>query len=229
MTRLENSATRDAGRGARIGRLLAAAICSVFVPAVVAAQSVSVDFAAASADHELLGNPLVGASVGLVYPHGKNGRVSPALSGEALRGESRRVGIPCSGLIPPNGCDPEPLRDESRLVGATGSVALRAFGGARGEVRLGADLALEDVRVSTRSTASGWTAADQSLMWGVSAHVEGVWHPVPHFPLGLEANVGYGFLTPMVEDQTVDGGSRLNGGFTLTPIRIGLVWQLPGA
>jgi hypothetical protein len=177
-----------------------------------------------SAGHELLGNPLVGAGGEFRIPVG-DGRGGFRFGGERVVGQSRRIGVPCAGLVRPGTCSPEPIRDQSQLTTIRVGGTLRLFGGQRNAVSLAADWIGAGAHVVTRGQSSGNTLIADKVLWGPWIGADADWVPTVRIPIGLEIEAGIGSLAPVASDQILDGYTPFEGGFTVRHLRLALVWR----
>jgi hypothetical protein len=128
-------------------------------------------------------------------------------------------------LIAPGTCPQERVRDQARTTGATTGAALRALGGERGTLTLTADWMVTDVRVDTRGLTSGNVLTGDKALWGPLIGVAAEWVPAARIPLGLEVEVGVGFLMPVIHDEVEDGYTPFDGGLAVRRLRVGFTWQ----
>jgi hypothetical protein len=100
-------------------RRLALLALLALAPVAARAQGAEAGVVRLTARHALLGSALVGPAVGGRFRR-DDARVAFRVGVERLGGHGDRIASPCSGLLQPGTCAPEPLRDESLLVAATG-------------------------------------------------------------------------------------------------------------
>lgn len=207
---------------ALIAHCLAVAVFAVAAVGVASAQSVTVSGTSATAQHPLLGEPLIGASIAI------RTREAPTMfqfEVSHARARSGRIGAPCAGLIRPGSCPPEPLRDNARLLSAGGGAALRVLRTARVSVSLTGDLSLASVRADTRGETSGGRLSASKTLWGATLGARAAWTPVMRVPLALELGVGIGTLSPIKEDDVVDGYTPFESQFQVRRAQLGITWR----
>jgi len=204
---------------------LAAALAVVLAgPVAALAQGASVSAVAISARHTLLGEPLTGGAVGISFPR----REMPvAFQFEAAHARSRagRIGMACAGLILPETCPAERLRDEAWLTSASGGATLRVLRGRHALVALTADLTVASLRADTHGLSSGRALTATKMLWGGLIGAHAAWIPVARVPIALDIGGGIGGLTPIVHDDVVDGYTPFERGVDVRRVRLGLAWQ----
>lgn len=207
-------------------RTVLAAVSIAFVtasPAPVMAQSGSISLVTAAADHRLMRDPLGGASALVTVPFGQGGR-SVRLQFERLFGDATRTGVPCSGLIEPGTCPPEPLADDARMATMAAGMGFPLMRRARFAAQVTTDVRLGRVSVDTRGLVSGDALAARKGLWGADIGLQGVWSPWARLPLALEAGVTVGRLMPLLREEVLDGYTPFNDGFNVSRLRLGLAW-----
>jgi hypothetical protein len=140
-------------------------------------------------------------------------------------GSSNRIGAPCSGLVKPGTCGPEPLRDESRMTTAAAGLAVRLFENPRVAVHLTADARLGLVGADTRGAISGGSISASTEIGGGDVGLEGAWWPSARLPLALSAGVAAGGLTELAPDGGADQYVPFRGGFSMRRVWVGLAWR----
>jgi len=199
---------------------------ALFVSSIdVSAQSLSVSAVAMSADHELLGDPLIGASVGIRFAT-HSGSKSLRLDVERLTGNAERFGVPCGGFIAPDTCPQESVRDDARLSSATAGMGFRLFARRHAAVAVTADLGVARIVVKTRGLSTGKTLNADKNMWSGLIGAEGTWTPLMRVPLVLHFGAGVGGLMPLRPEQVADGYTPFNRTIALSRARLGIAFQL---
>ena len=200
------------------------AIGVVAAGSAAAAQSLTASAVMIDARHDLLDGDLFGASVDVRLPI-RRGATIARLGVERLVGDSRRVAVPCSGLIEPGTCPPEPVSDDAQFAALSAGVANRLVRWRRIGVDLGANLRFGVVDVETRGRTSGRALSADRWLWGLDLALDATWTPWADRPLGIELGVAAGGLKPVMRDRTVDAYTPFNGDFGATRLRIGLSWR----
>lgn len=214
-------------RGARsIRRLQTVVLLVCGVPAAAVAQSISVDASVIGTDHELLSSRLAGV-VGRASLPLRNGPLSIRLGAERLTASSRRIGAPCGGLVVPETCQPEPMRDDARFTAATAGIGVRMINRHRITMDVTGDASFVSVRVDSRGLASGGTISADKELWDGDLGVEGTWSPWLQLPLALDIGVAAGRLNGVVSNTVADGYEPFEAGFDVIRLRVGLSWRLP--
>lgn len=190
------------------------------MPGVATAQRIEVGVVAVAADHDLLGEHLVGGAARVRLPW-----AAVYLGFEHLTGSSRRVGTTCSGLIQPGDpcLQPEPLRDDARLSTASAALALRPLAWSRVVIDVAPALRLGYVRATTRGETSGETLSAAKALIGVDIGVDATWAPLQRIPVALSAGIGIGALARASPVTVVDGYEPF-GAFSFTRFRVGASW-----
>lgn len=188
------------------------------------AQDLSLSAVAVNADHELLGARLVGGAARFVFPVGN--RVRLFVGGERASGRSFRTGIPCGGFYDPHsGCVTESLRDDGTLSTGEGGVDVRLLAADGFVLRASGDIRLGLVSATTTGLTSGRTLSATKAVRGADVGVDAFWSPWPERPLSIDAGVRYGGLTPLVNEQILDGYTPFDSAFRTTRVSIGLSWR----
>jgi hypothetical protein len=188
------------------------------------AQSVGVSLITASANHDLLGERLSGGAIRIGYALPRT-PLSLRLSAEKLSGDASRFGVPCAGLIPPAGCDPEPLRDDASLTIATGGVGLHMLSWRRLLVEATGDFGAGRIRVDTRGLTSGKMLRATKTVWSNAVGLEASWLPWASVPIALEAGASAGRLSPTSQELTPDGYTPFETSFSISRLHIGAAWR----
>jgi hypothetical protein len=193
------------------------------VPAIVDAQRWGVSAVAIVTSHELLDGVLVGPALRGRFPLG--GEVVGRISFERTAGSSNRLGIPCSGIIPPDGCEAEPLRDDGRLTSFTLGIAFPFL--TRHSVVLESALSLRAARGLTRTFTRNEAQAlsDGQFLLGGDFAIDATWSPWQRVPVALEFSVGVGAAAGVSSDDEVDGYQPLQQGFGVARITLGMIWR----
>lgn len=199
------------------------AVAAAVFPAAAGAQDISIGAIAISANHELLGQPLVGGGVRYGVSWGDS-PFSARVGVDRVTGSARRTGAPCGGFIQPGTCPDEPLRDDARLSAVTGGFAVRLLNRQRVTVSLIGDVDFASVRVDTRGLTSGDSISATQILWGPSAGVELAWLPWTSLPLALDASISAGAFMPVAPDQALDGYVPFHRGFGAMRFRLNVRW-----
>lgn len=207
---------------ATIAHCLAVTVFAVAAVGVASAQSVTVSGTSAAAQHPLLGESLVGASIAV---RTRQAPTTFQFEVSHARARSGRIGAPCAGLIQPGTCPPEPLRDDARLLSVGGGAALRVLRAQRVSVSLTGDLSLASVRADTRGETSGGRLSASKTLWGAALGARAAWTPMMRVPLALELGVGIGTLSPVSEDDVVDGYTPFENHFRICRAQLGVTWS----
>jgi len=194
-------------------------------PVGVAAQRVGVDAAVISTDHELLSSSLMGIASHATFAL-QTGPLSLRVGAERLAGTSRRIGTPCTGLVQPGTCEPEPMRDKARLIAASAGIGVRAITSRRIAVDVIADLSLTHAYIDSRGLASGETISADQHLWDGDIGVETVWSPWSRLPVAIDASVSADHLKAVTTTPAVDGYAPFENGFELVRLRFGVAWRL---
>jgi hypothetical protein len=205
-----------------IAPCLAVAMLAVAAVGVASAQSVTISGTSALAQHPLLGESLLGASIAI---RTREAPTTFQFEVSHARARSGRIGAPCAGLIRPGSCPPEPLRDDARLLSASGGGALRVLRAERVSVSLTGDLSLASVRADTRGETSGGRLSASKTLWGGTLGARADWTPLTRLPLALELGVGIGTLSPIREDDVVDGYTPFESHFEIRHAQAGVRWR----
>lgn len=215
-------------RRSLVAARMAAATAVTLVASVAArAQGPGVGGVVVSANHKLLGGPLVGGAAEFRAPV-VGSRLSFRVGLEAVTGSSLRTGVACAGLSLPNACQPEPVRDDARLDMATGGGSFQLLRTRSTAVALTADLCLASVHADTRGLASGQEASAGRTLWGGRAGAELTWLASTRVPLALRVESTIGALKPIARQLTYDGYAPFENAFGLGQLRVGLGWRLGG-
>ena len=205
--------------------LAAAAIAALIaLPRLASAQGGGISAVSVSANHRLMGDGLLGGAAHARFPFG-DGRRSVRLSAERLTGDAHRTGVPCSGLIMPGTCSPEPLRDDARLNSVSGGLGLQVLALPRLVVEVAGDLRLGWISANTRGLESGRSLSTDKSLWGGDVGIDVAWSPRARLPLALEVGIAAGRLMPLPRENVLDGYTPFNDGFRLTRLRVGLAWR----
>ena len=196
------------------------------VPTRLAAQAGSVSAAVIDANHYLLTSRLVGAVARVEYPF-FNGPATFRAGVERLAGKSRRVGSPCSGLVLPGTCQPEPMRDNATMTSVSVGLGGRVLEWHRMTLSLTGDVGLLNVHVDSRGLTSGGSISAGKQLWDTDVGIEGGWAPWTRIPLALEAGIAGGHLAPVTNDVLVDGYSPFENSFDIVRVRVGVAWRFP--
>lgn len=199
---------------------------SLALPTAGLAQGGGVGTVVLDADHPLLGERLVGATARVIVPFAGT-RLSLRLGAERLSGNAGRTGVPCSGLIDPERCPPEPLRDDARLTTVAGGLGVRVLSWRGVAMDLVGDLRIGKVRADTRGLSSGTSLSASKALRGGEIGVEGIWSPWAPLPLVLEAGIAASRLGPVMREDVVDGYTPFEDGFGAARLRLGVAWR-PG-
>jgi hypothetical protein len=199
-----------------------AGLASVAPPAL--GQSAGVEAVSASSGHRLLSDGLFGAAARATFPLGGASRWL-RLGVEHLSGEARRTGSPCSGLIEPGTCQPEPLRDDARLTSLTGGLGVPLLVRSRLVVEVTGDLRLGWARADTKGLESDRRLSANKTVWGGEAGIDAAWSPSARLPLALQIGAAIGGLKGVIPEDVVDGYTPFNEAFSVTRLRVGLAWR----
>jgi hypothetical protein len=205
-----------------IAHCLAVVVFAVTAVGDASAQSVTVSATSAAAQHPLLGESLVGASIAV---RTREAPTTFQFEVSHARARSGRIGAPCAGLIRPGSCPPEPLRDDARFLSASGGGALRVLRAERVSVALTGDLSLASMRADTRGETSGGRLFASKTLWGATLGARAAWTPMRRVPLDLELGVGIGTLSPIREDDVVDGYTPFESQFEVRRAQFGITWR----
>lgn len=181
------------------GRIAVLVGWAIFGPMDATAQGVAVNMIVIDAQHDLLGDPLAG--LGITARFRQDRRLSIHLRAEHARGAAERTGSPCTGLIDPAPCPPEPMEDKSWLSIATVGFAGRLLGNRERSVAVTADVSLGRVHVDSRGRSSGRTLANSRSLLGASIGVVGTWR-IPAMPLSLQLSGDVGALGGIPNDRS---------------------------
>ena len=205
--------------------IAASLVFAIGVPTVAQIQGGSVNGVVLSANHELLGKPLVGAGVEFWIPI-EQGPFTFRFGGEMVHGLANRIGVPCAGLIQPGTCAPEPVRDRSQMTTVRGGFTLRLVDGRKSTVRLATDWMVTRVSVDTHGLASGRDLTAASMLWGPRLGLTADWKPISRAPVGLELEAGIGGLAAVPPQTRIeDGYTPFDGTVSVRYGRLGLAWR----
>jgi hypothetical protein len=205
---------------------LALIATSFSLPTVAAAQTWGASGIVAGTSHYLLADVLTGFGLRARGPIG-NRVVSIRLGFEHVSGTSHRFGVPCSGLIPPGSCPPEPLRDEGRLTSLAAGVALPLITARRFDLETLASLRVGRAHSRTLTRTSGEVLSAAKLLWGAEWGLDGTWAPWARVPVAVELSLSLGGLLPVMAEQVADGYTPFNQGFAMGRLALGVVWRRP--
>jgi hypothetical protein len=193
---------------------------TVALVATAGAQGLQVDVTSLWARHELLGEPLVGTSVSARFA---NSTVSVVrLAFDLSRARAERTGSTCTGLIPPTGCPPERMSDESALIAGGVGLDVRAFRG--GDFAfiptLDARLAAINVRSHGETTGDELNASKRFVQLMAGAQVE--WQAGARW--AVRGGVDGGVMHPLTVVHIADGYTPLEKDFGFRRVTVGAIW-----
>jgi hypothetical protein len=81
------------------------------------------------------------------------------------------------------------------------------------------------VRADTRGETSGGRLYASKTLWGGALGARAAWTPVMRVPLALELGVGIGTLSPIREDDVVDGYTPFESDFHVRRAQVGVTWS----
>ncbi len=193
-------------------------------PTGAVAQVGRISAVVAAPRHDLMVDPLVGASALVALPIGEGRRVL-RVQGERVVGDARRTGVPCSGLAEPGTCSPEPVSDDARMTTVAFGLGFALLRGARLDAQLTADLRIGSIHADTRGLVSGRELSAGKSIWGGDLGLQASWSPWARMPLALEGGFTLGALRPMVREEIVDGYTPFNNGFAVRRLSVGAAWR----
>ena len=183
-------------------------------------QGVQVDATSLSARHDLLSEPLIGASLTKRVTVARTGALRIAL--DYSRGGAERTGSTCAGLIPPDRCPPEPLHDRSFLVAAGVGVDLRNVAAGAFSFIPTVDARLAWVDVTTRGENSGDQVRANKRMLQMMAGGRLQWRPGTRWAVQVGADAGV--MSPLTVIHVIDGYTPLEERFRFHRITVGGIW-----
>lgn len=204
------------------------ALSPLWAPPQCSAQAVAVNAVALTADDLLRDASLWGGSVSLRFRL-RDGSLAIYLGSEWASGDHTATGVPCAGLIPPGGCAPEQVRDESRLRTGDVGAAFRVLGNAGASLAVTADLLAGSVRRESRGLTSGRSLSAEKRMWGGRVGAESRWQPWEGTPLDVQLGISYGELRPFSSDVVIDGYTPFDHAMRVRRIVFGATWRFSGA
>ena len=116
---------------------------------------------------------------------------------EVLWNNARGMGAPCGGLVPPGGCPPERIRDETRLWSAGLLWLFRVFDSPRWALGVPAELMVGRIRGRTLGLDSGGQIEASGGLFGGGVGFDLGLRPVPAGPwsVRLRGGVRHGYST----------------------------------
>lgn len=201
-----------------------AAVCAPLLEA----QAVGASIVVLSAQHRLLGNPLVGAAISNRVTDRADWWFRVAVEG--LRGQAKRVGIPCGGgPFAPGTCAPERLRDDARLLQVTGGVGRQLLAESRVTLAVTADLGIARLGVVTRALDTGASLSTGKTLGSGLLGAELSWLPSRQGPIGVAIQLRTGGFLPLVQDDAADAYAPFEPTFGASNLHVGLTWRLTSA
>ncbi len=200
------------------------ALSALCVAPRCSAQELAVNAVTLSANDLLRDAPLWGGNVSLRFRL-RDGGVAIYFGSEWALGDRTATGVPCAGLIPPGGCAPEQVRDESRLRTGDVGAAFRVLGNAHASLAVTADLLAGSVRRESRGLTSGRSLSAEKRMWGGRVGAESRWQPWAGTPLDVQLGVSYGELRPFSTAVVVDGYTPFEQSMRVRRILFGGTWR----
>lgn len=209
----------------RVARAVTLLTFGVLATRPIAAQQLSGGFVILSADHELLGDPLVGGQLGMRFDIGAS-RFSVHAGATGVQQSADRIGIPCAGLIPPGGeCAEQPIRDDGSYREVAVGAGFRVLGSGLAELGLTTDLSIGRVDTDSHGSVNGRVLSAERMLLGVSVGAEGAMYFSRRSPLAVEVQVSLGRFRPRAIEQIADGYTPYENGFDASRIRLGVAWR----
>ena len=196
------------------------------LPAAAMAQGGSVGAVVIGVDHYLFTKPLIGVSGQLAHQISHT-PLFVRVSAQRLTRKSYRVGSTCVGLVPPNGCPSEPLRDDAGFIAGTVGVGIRLLHRRHVALNVTGDVGVSVINLDTHGTVNGVSISARKELWDSEIGVEAAWSPWPLLPLGINAGVAIGAERPRRNEGQIDGYSPFEETFRVMQAHIGLAWRLP--
>lgn len=183
-------------------------------------QGLQIDLTSLWAQHELLGKPLVGASLsGRIANH----EVSAVrLAFDLLRGRAERIGTTCTGLIPPSGCPPERMSDNSALIAAGVGLDIRSFRAGDFAFVPTLDARLASINVRSRGETTGDELKASKRFLGLTAGAQVEWHASARW--AVRGGIDVGLMHPLSVVQIADGYTPLEDDFGFRQLTVGAIW-----
>jgi hypothetical protein len=186
-------------------------------------QSLGFQVVAARFGQSLVGN-LIGVGADATIPVRRQS-FSVRFGLERLQGGTDRIGTPCTGLIPPGTCLPEPVHDDAHLTSGSIGVVMPVRRWRRIALGVVGDLRLAHVGADTRGKTSGATATAAKTLWGGDLGLTTDWRPSTNVPLGVELGVAFGGLRPVTVTVEEDGYTPFEKPFSFPRLWLGVSWR----